>query len=116
MAIYLFKTLLSAIIIVLVTEVSKRSGCLGGLIKSLPLISLITFVMLYLETRDTSRVATLSIGTFWFVLPTLPPFLLFAYLLRHHWSFWPSLGLAVLSMLAGYLLTGFVLNRLGVTL
>jgi uncharacterized membrane protein (GlpM family) len=116
MGLYITKTLISALVIVLVTEVSKRSGYVGGLIKSLPLISLISFVMLYLETKDTSKVAVLSVGTFWFVLPTLPLFLVFPYLLRQDYGFWLSLSLSIILMIICYLITMFLLNRLGVTL
>ncbi|MDX1917608.1 MAG: DUF3147 family protein [Candidatus Caenarcaniphilales bacterium] len=57
---YAIKVIISALIIVLVTEVSKRSGYLGGLIKSLPLISILSFVWLYLETKNSHKVSSLS--------------------------------------------------------
>jgi hypothetical protein len=115
MWIYCIKLAISALIITVVTEVAKRSGYVGGLIKSLPLISIISFVLLYLETKDQTKVASLSEGTFWFVLPTLPAFLLFPWLLRHDVAFWPSLGLSLLLMLACYLLTIFLLSRFGIS-
>ena len=111
---YAIKTGISALIIVLVTEVAKRSGYVGGLIKSLPLISMISFIWLYFETKDTAKVASLSASTFWFVIPTLPAFLLFSYLLRQDYGFWPALGLACICMLGCYVLTIFLLSRLGI--
>jgi F0F1-type ATP synthase assembly protein I len=112
---YWIKLGISALIIVIVTEVAKRSGYVGGLIKSLPLISVISFIWLYYETKDLPKIASLSEGTFWFVIPTLPAFLLFPCLLRHEVAFWPSLGLSIGFMLACYLLTIFLLGRLGIT-
>jgi hypothetical protein len=112
--IYVIKILLSAVMIVLVTEVAKRSGYAGGLIKSLPLISIMSFVLLYLETTDRAKVANLSMGTFWFVLPTLPTFLLFPYLLGRGMDFWLGLSLSILFMLGCYGLTVIILNRCGI--
>ena len=74
---YLIKLFLSAGIIVAVAEVSRFNATLGGLIKSLPLISLLAILWLYAETKDIDKVVTLSISTFWFVLPTLPFFIIF---------------------------------------
>lgn len=112
---YVVKTTLSALMIVAVTETAKRSGFVGGLIKSLPLISLLSFIWLYVETKDGLKVASLSQSTFWFVIPTLPMFLLFAYLLQHNAGFWPSLGLSVIFMFLCYGMTLFILSRLGIT-
>lgn len=116
MWIYFTKTILSALIIVVVTEVSKRSGLLGGLIKSLPLISLLSFIWLYTETKNTAKVAALSVGTFWFVLPSLPFFLVFPLLLRQEVGFWPSLGWSLLLMLACYGLMFFLMSKLDLNL
>ncbi len=116
MWLYAVKTLISALVIVAVTETAKRSGLVGGLIKSLPLISLVSFIWLYLETRDVGKVAALSVSTFYFVIPTLPAFLLFPALLRLGWGFWPSFGMAILSMLLCYGLMLLLLNRLNIQL
>jgi hypothetical protein len=116
MSYYLIKLLVSAAIIVAVTEVAKINATLGGLIKSLPLVSLITLIWIYVETQDTAKISTLSISTFWFVLPTLPMFIVLPALLRQQWSFWTSLGASVIVMLLCYGLTMLVLRRFGVSL
>lgn len=116
MWIYVAKTILSALIIVFVTEAAKRSGLVGGLIKSLPLVSLLSFIWLYMETKDITKVANLSVGTFWFVLPSLPFFLVFPFLLKQEIGFWPSLAGSTLLMGACYGLTTFLLNRFNVSL
>jgi hypothetical protein len=95
MAWYLVKTLVSAIIIVLVSELAKRNGVVGGLVKSLPLISLLSFMWVYLETKDSAKIADLSTSTLWFVIPTLPLFVVLPYLLHRGWGFWPALGLSI---------------------
>jgi uncharacterized membrane protein (GlpM family) len=81
--IYVIKVLVSSIVIVLVNEVSKRSTALAAVLLALPLISVIAMTWDGAKNRDAARIADLSVATFWFVLPTLPMFLLLAWLLRH---------------------------------
>lgn len=114
MSYYLIKLLVSAAIIVAVTEVAKVNATLGGLIKSLPLISLIALIWLYAETQDTVKISALSLSTFWFVLPTLPMFLVLPALLKQNLPFWGALAISVAVMLACYGVTMLLLRRFGV--
>ena len=86
------KALLSGAIIAAVSEVSKRYPGLGGLIASLPLVSVLGMMWLWRDTGETERMAAHSKGTFWFVLPSLPMFLLIPALLRRGVGFWPALA------------------------
>jgi hypothetical protein len=88
---YAIKTVISALIIVLVNEVSKRSAVLAALLLALPIVSVISFVWLYVESKDTGKIADISAETFWYVLPTLPMFLLLSYLLRRDFNFYTAL-------------------------
>jgi len=99
---YTIKIMLSALIIVAVSEIAKRSSLLGALLASLPLTSLLAFVWLYLDTADTHKVANLSSDIFWLVLPSLPLFLVLPWLLKMGWGFWLSLGVAVIVAAACY--------------
>ena len=76
MAYTILKVLLSAIVIVAVSEAAKRSTFIGALIASLPLTSLLAFVWLYAETGDIAKISTLSTEIFWLVIPSLVLFLL----------------------------------------
>lgn len=75
MTLYLIKLFSSALIIVLVTELTKRTGYLGALIAALPLVSLISIFWIYFETKDIDKIREFSWGVFWFVLPSLAFFL-----------------------------------------
>jgi hypothetical protein len=110
---YFIKLFLAALIIVVVTEVAKINAYIGGFIKSLPLISLITLIWVYLETHSNDKIISLSISTFWFVLPTLPMFLLLPFLLKEGINFYVSLVLSILAMIACYWLTIIVLKNFG---
>jgi hypothetical protein len=82
------KALLSGIIIMAASEAAKRSPTYGALLVSLPLISIFAMVWLWRDTGDNERIAALSEGTFWLVLPTLPMFLVLPAMLRHGFAFW----------------------------
>jgi hypothetical protein len=114
MVYYAVKVLLSAVLIVLVTELAKRSTLAGALIASLPLTSLLAFVWLYWDTRDASRVAGLSIDIFWLVIPSLALFLALPLFIRLGWGFWSSLLAASAVTVACYGAMVVVLRRFGV--
>ncbi|MBU2581752.1 MAG: DUF3147 family protein [Alphaproteobacteria bacterium] len=110
------KALLSGIIIAIVSEVAKRSPGLGALIASLPLVSILAMIWLWRDTSDTGRIASHAEATFWLVLPTMPMFLLLPWLLRHGTGFWLSLGLSCLLTIALYVLTMWLLPKLGISI
>jgi len=110
---YILKVAITAGLIIAVSEISKRAGYLGGLLASLPLISYLAMVWIYVEEGEKQPIADLAMGVFWFVLPTLPFFLALTWLLKHL-SFPASLALATLVMLAFYGLTMFALDKAGI--
>lgn len=114
--IYAVKVAVSAVLIVLISEVSKKFPTLGGLIASLPLLSVLGMVWLYADTRDNELLATHSLGTFWFVLPSLPMFLLMPWLLRKGMSFALALGLGCLLTIGLYTLMVLLLKRFGIAI
>ena len=94
------KSLLSGVIVMIVSEVSKRSPGLGALVVSLPLVSVLAMIWLWRDTGDAERLAAHSQATFWYVLPSLPMFLVLPILLRHGVGFWPALA-ACLALTVG---------------
>ena len=88
------KYLLTAGMVVFVSEVAKRSDRLGGLIAALPLMTLLTLTWLYIENQPEEKIANHVYYTFWYVIPTLPMFLLFPYLLPKI-GFWLTMGASV---------------------
>src|SRR3982750_97742 len=85
------KAALSGIIVAIVSEVAKRYPGFGGLIASLPLVSVMGMMWLWRDKPDATNMAAHVQATFWFVLPSLPMFLLIPAMLRHGFSFWTSL-------------------------
>ena len=116
MAYYIVKLVVSAVVIVVVSEVAKLHPGLGALIKSLPLVSILAMIWLFRDTHDAVRIAELSVSTFWLVLPTLPMFLVLPWLLRHGWGFYPALGGGIGVMLVCYVVAVPILARFGITI
>lgn len=110
------KAALSGIIVMLVSEIARRSPSLGGLVASLPLISVLGIMWLWRDTHDLERIALHSESTFWFVLPTLPMFLVLPALLRHGIGFWLALGASCLLTILLYVVTMWALGKFGVKL
>ena len=86
----LIKAALSGAIIAIVSEVAKRYPGFGALIASLPLVSLLGMIWLWRDKPDVANMAAHAESTFWFVLPSLPMFLLMPWMLRHGIAFWPT--------------------------
>jgi hypothetical protein len=103
----IIKAALSGVLIAIISEVAKRYPGLGGLIASLPLVSVLGMIWLWRDKPDAANMAAHAQATFWFVLPSLPMFLVIPALLRSGWSFWAALavGCAVTILLYALVVT-----------
>ncbi|HET9429328.1 MAG TPA: DUF3147 family protein [Allosphingosinicella sp.] len=110
------KALLSGLIVAAASEVARRWPGWGGLIVSLPLVSLLAFIWLWRESGDNERIAVLAQSTFWFLLPSLPMFLVLPALLRSGFGFWLALTLSCALTLALYLAMIGLAPRFGLKL
>ncbi len=108
---YVLKFVISATVIVLASEVARRSTVLGALIISLPLVSYLGIIWLYVDTNDTEQVASLSWDIIWLVLPSLSLFVALPLLLKRM-QFTPALVLSTLIMFACYGATVWVVAQL----
>lgn len=109
------KYLITSGIVVLVSEIAKRSDRLGALIAALPMVTVLTLLWLYFEKQEQVKIANHAWFTFWYVLPTLPMFLLFPWMISR-FGFWAALGAsAVVTILCfGILVT--VMRPFGIEL
>ncbi|MBI3229615.1 MAG: DUF3147 family protein [Burkholderiales bacterium] len=115
MAWLITKYLSTAAIIVLISEIAKRSDRLGGLIAALPLVTVMSLIWLHVEGQAQDKIANHAWYTFWYVLPTMPMFLLFPYLLPRL-GFWPTLAVSALVTLVLFALFAFAVKRFGIVL
>jgi uncharacterized membrane protein (GlpM family) len=109
------KIFLSATLIVSIAEISKRNSFLASLLASLPLVSLLSFVWIYIDTKDTEHIATLANSILWLVIPSLVLFLTLPPLLRAGYGFYLSLGIACGLTATAYFLTLRVLHMLRIS-
>lgn len=112
----ILKLAVTAILVVAISEIGKRSSIAGAVLASVPLISVLAMIWLYIDTRDTARIAGLSAGIFWLVLPSLVLFVALPLLLRRGVEFWISLGLSIGLTVLCYFAMLLLLKRFGVAL
>jgi hypothetical protein len=110
------KALVSGVLIALIAEIGKRLPTFAALVASLPLVSVLGMILLWRERPDAENMAVHAQSTFWYVLPSLPMFLLIPALLRHGVSFWLALGLGCLLTVALYLVMARFGPSLGIRL
>ncbi len=109
------KYLLTAAVVVLVSEAAKRSDKFGGFIAALPLITMLALIWLYIEQQPQEKIANHAWYTFWYVVPTLPMFLAFPALLPRI-GFWPTLVACIIITIACFGLFAMAVRRFGIEL
>lgn len=110
----IFKAILSGILVLVISETAKRSPAMGALIASLPLVSVLGMIWLWRETGDAERIAAHAQATFWYVLPSLPMFLVLPALLRSGMHFYAALAVSCILTAVLYLLMVWMLKRVGI--
>jgi hypothetical protein len=115
MAWIITKYLITAGLVVFISEIAKRSDKLGGFIAALPLITLLTLIWLYVEKQPDEKIANHAYYTFWYVIPTLPLFLLFPYLLPKL-GFWVTLSVCAMMTAVLFWLFALLMQRVGIQL
>jgi len=113
---FVIKAALSGLIVAAVSEIARRSPGWGGLLASLPLTSLLAMIWLWRDSHDGERVAELAGSAFWFILPSLPMFLVLPWLIRSGMWFWLSLSIVVVGTLALYAAWFWAAPRMGIKL
>ena len=115
MAWLISKYLITAAVVVIVSEAAKRSDKLGGFIAALPLVTLLALVWLYVEKQPQTKIANHAWYTFWYVVPTLPMFLAFPWLLARI-GFWPALAASAAITFVSFGLFALALRTFGIQL
>ena len=116
MSMLVIKFAVTAGVIVLVSEVAKRSDKLGALISSLPFVTIMVMIWLHVERQGSQKVANHAYYTFWYVLPTLPMFLIMPWLMGKGVNFWIALGICAVVTMLSFAVTALVAKRIGVNL
>lgn len=111
----IIKFIVTAAIIVLISEIAKHFDRVAALIASLPLVTLITLFWLYYENQPDEKLANHAYYTFWYVIPTLPMFLFFPWGIKV-FGFWVTFILSIFLTIIIFLIYAMILKKLGIDL
>ncbi|MEP3856613.1 MAG: DUF3147 family protein [Porticoccus sp.] len=109
------KYLITAAVVVLVSEIAKRSDKLGALVAALPLVTILVLIWMHIEHQPLEKLAKHAWYTFWYVIPTLPMFLVFPPLLARY-DFWPALAISCVVTVVCFGILALITRRFGVEL
>lgn len=115
MAWIITKYLITAAVVVFVSEVAKRSDKLGGLVAALPLVTFLALIWLYVEKQPAEKISNHAWYTFWYVVPTLPMFLAFP-VLHARIGFWPTLAACALITIVCFVAFAYLVKHFGIEL
>ena len=116
MTYYLVKIAVTTVLIVAISEIARRSTLIGAILASVPLVSVLAMIWLYVDTKDVGRISSLSISVFWLVIPSLTLFLTLPLLLKQGLNFYFSIGISIAVTVACYWIMVTALGRFGVEL
>jgi len=116
MALLITKFLLTSFIIVLVSEIVKRTDKIGALIAALPFVTIMVMIWLHVEKQGAEKIATHAYYTLWYVVPTLPMFAQMPVMLRKGYNFWLTLAVGILVTFLAFLITAWIGKKFGVEL
>jgi hypothetical protein len=108
--------MITTFLIVLISEISKRSSFLGALLASIPLMSVLAMLWLYVDTKDVTKISMLSSSIFWLVLPSLALFITLPFLLKQGINFYLSLSMSLAVTMVCYWVMVMILNHYGIKL
>ncbi|MGG6176495.1 DUF3147 family protein [Pantoea allii] len=109
------KYAITTLMVVIISEAARRSDRLGGLLAALPLVTILVLIWMKIEGQTQAKIAAHAWYPFWYVVPTLPMFILFPFLYQRT-GFWLTLGLSCLITLVLFVLWALCLKRFGIDL
>lgn len=111
----IFKYLVTAGIVVLVSEAAKYSDRVGALIAALPTVTVLTLIWLHFEGQPAEKISNHAWYTLWYVIPTLPMFLVFPSLYQKL-GFWLTLACSAVITMICFAVFAVLVRRLGIEL
>lgn len=113
---YVLKIVITTALIVIISEIAKRNTLIGGILASIPLISVLAIIWLYVDTKNTELIAQFSMSVFWLVIPSLALFLTLPFLLHKGLNFYTSISLAIVVTIVCYYMMILVLKKFGISI
>jgi len=103
----------TALLIVLISEVAKRSSLLGAMLAAIPLVSILAMTWMYIDTNSSVKAVEFSKSIVWLIAPSMTLFLAFPFLIKKGFNFYISMGISIFLTIVAYYSVIFMLNKLG---
>lgn len=116
MGYYITKLIITTILIVLISEISKRSSLAGALLAAIPLVSILAMTWMYVDTDSSKSAVEFSSRIVWLIAPSMTLFIVFPILIHRGMSFFPSMAIATALTICAYYLTILILRKFGVNI
>lgn len=116
MGYYILKLVVTALLIVLISEIAKRSSLFGAMLAAIPLMSIIAMTWMYIDTNSSTKAVEFSQNIVWLIVPSMTLFIMFPLLIKKGLSFYLSIGISVLMTIFAYYSVIFILEKLGIKL
>lgn len=116
MTYYIIKLVITTLLIVLISEIAKRSSLAGAMLAAIPLVSILAMIWMYIDTNDSSSAVEFSNSIVWLIVPSMTLFIAFPILIKKGVSFYPSLLISIVMTIVAYYSVIFVLEKFGIKL
>jgi len=114
LAYYIAKLVITTFLIVLISEISKRSSLAGALLAAIPLVSILAMTWMYVDTKSSESAVQFSQNIVWLIAPSMTLFIAFPILIKKGLGFYPSMLISIFLTVFAYYSVIFILERLGI--
>ena len=111
---YITKLIITALLIVLISEIAKRSSLAGALLAAIPLVSILAMTWMYIDTKESTDAVEFSYRIVWLIAPSMTLFIAFPLLIKKGLGFYPSMIISILMTVFAYYSVIFLLNKFGI--
>jgi len=116
MTYYIIKLVVTAVLIVLISEIGKRSSLAGAILAAIPLVSILAMTWMYIDTNNSESAVEFSNRIIWLIAPSMTLFIAFPFLIKNGFGFYPSMLISIFLTVAAYYTVIFTLVRFGIKL
>lgn len=113
MAYYITKLIITTLLIVLISEIAKRSSLAGAILAAIPLVSILAMTWMYIDTNESDAAVAFSNNIIWLIVPSMTLFIAFPFLIKKGLGFYPSMGISIFMTILAYYSVIFVLDKVG---
>ena len=114
MGYYITKLIITTLLIVLISEISKRSSLAGAILAAIPLVSILAMTWMYIDTSDSTKAVEFSQNIVWLIAPSMTLFIAFPLLIKKGLGFYPSMLISIVMTIFAYYSVIYLLEKFGI--